>query len=119
MPGAIVTCLDSQEKLLRGTVTDESGTFSIQVSFDAQEWLRVSFLGYEDRDYHNLAALPDTIVLKERAEELGEVVVQGKSIVTQKTDRLIFHIANENLTKGNSTFQLLSFTPLIKVDNDN
>lgn len=118
MPGAIVTCLDSQEKLLRGTVTDESGTFSIQVNFDAQEWLRVSFLGYGDQDYHNLAALPDTIVLKERAEELGEVVVQGKSIVTQKTDRLIFHIANENLTKGNSTFQLLSFTPLIKVDND-
>ena len=119
MPGAIVTCLDNQEELLRGTVTDESGTFSIRVDFTAQEWLRVSFLGYEDQDYHSLAALPDTIVLEERAEELGEVVVQGKSIVTQKTDRLIFHIANENLTKGNSTFQLLSFTPLIKVDNDN
>lgn len=103
---------------MRGAVTDENGAFPISVNFAAEEWLSISYLGYAPQDYHSLASLPDTIVMKERAEELGEVVVQGKSIVTQKPDRLVFHIANENLTKGNSTFHLLNFTPLIKVEND-
>ena len=53
------------------------------------------------------------------SKELEEVVVQGKSIVTQKSDRLIFHIANSNLTKGNNTMQLLRFTPLMQMNNEN
>lgn len=75
-------------------------------------------MGFENQDFSNLLALPDTIVMKERSEELGEVVVQGKSIVTQKSDRLVFNIANSNLTKGNNTFHLLSFTPLMQIDRE-
>lgn len=56
--------------------------------------------------------------MKERSEELGEVVVQGKSIVTQKPDRLVFNVANPNLTKGNNAFHLLSFTPLMQVERN-
>lgn len=117
--GTVVTCLNKNNKLLHGSITDVTGTFSITADFSQKEWLRVSYLGYENQDFNNLASLPDTIVMKERSEELGEVVVQGKSIVTQKSDRLVFNIANSNLTKGNNTFHLLSFTPLILVDREN
>lgn len=116
--GTVVTCLDKNDKLLHGSITDVTGTFSITADFSQKEWLRVSYLGYENQDFNSLASLPDTIVMKERSEELGEVVVQGKSIVTQKSDRLVFNIANSNLTKGNNTMQLLRFTPLMRMDND-
>ena len=116
--GTVVTCLDKNDKLLHGSITDATGTFSITADFSQKEWLRVSYLGYENQDFNSLASLPDTIVMKERSEELGEVVVQGKSIVTQKSDRLVFNIANSNLTKGNNTMQLLRFTPLMRMDND-
>ena len=117
--GTVVTCLDKNDKLLHGSITDVTGTFSITADFSQKEWLRVSYLGYENQDFNSLASLPDTIVMKERSEELGEVVVQGKSIVTQKSDRLVFNIANSNLTKGNNTMQLLRFTPLMGMDNEN
>lgn len=116
--GTVVTCLNKNNKLLHGSITDVTGTFSITADFSQKEWLRVSYLGYENQDFNSLASLPDTIVMKERSEELGEVVVQGKSIVTQKSDRLVFNIANSNLTKGNNTMQLLRFTPLMRMDND-
>ncbi len=116
--GTVITCLDKNDKLLHGSITDVTGTFSITADFSQKEWLRVSYLGYENQDFNSLASLPDTIVMKERSEELGEVVVQGKSIVTQKSDRLVFNIANSNLTKGNNTMQLLRFTPLMRMDND-
>lgn len=116
--GTVVTCLDKNDKLLHGSITDVTGTFSITADFSQKEWLRVSYLGYENQDFNSLASLPDTIVMKERSEELGEVVVQGKSIVTQKSDRLVFNVANSNLTKGNNTMQLLRFTPLMRMDND-
>lgn len=116
--GAVITCIDKSDKLVRGSITDVTGTFSILADFSSREWLRVSYLGYENQDFSNLPALPDTIVMKERSEELGEVVVQGKSVVTQKSDRLVFNIANSNLTKGNNTMQLLRFTPLMRMENE-
>lgn len=118
LAGAVVTSLDKNGKLLHGSITDTTGTFSISANFAQKEWLRVSYLGYENQDFNSLTLLPDTIVMKERSEELGEVVIQGKSFVTQKSDRLVFNVVNSNLTKGSNTFHLLSFTPLIQVDRE-
>ncbi|HBV84331.1 outer membrane beta-barrel protein [uncultured Phocaeicola sp.] len=118
LEGAVITCLDDADQLLHGTITDRNGVFTISTNFDGREWLRVSYLGYENQDYKTLSVLPDTIVMKERSEELGEIVVQGKSIVTQKSDRLVFNVANSNLTKGNNTMQLLRFTPLMQIDRE-
>lgn len=118
LAGVVVTRLDGNNKLLQGAITDATGVFSISADFSANEWLRISHLGYESQDFNSFSSLPDTIVMKERSEELGEVVIQGKSIVTQKSDRLVFNIANPNLTKGNNTLHLLSFTPLMQVDRN-
>ena len=88
--GAVVACLDADGKLLRGSITNPAGEFSVTADFSAKEWLQVSYLGYETQNFRSLSALPDTIVMKGMSKELEEVVVQGKSIVTQKSDRLIF-----------------------------
>ena len=106
--GTVVTCLNKNNKLLHASITDATGTFSITADFSQKEWLRVSYLGYENQDFNSLASLPDTIVMKEQSEELGEVVVQGKSIVTQKSDRLVFNIANSNFI-----FYLFLFTCIL------
>lgn len=116
--GAVVTCLDKNDKLLHGEITDENGLFSITANFSANEWLRISHLGYESVDYNSISQLPDTIVMEVKSEELGEIVVQAKSIVTQKSDRLVFSLADENITKGNNTQQLLRFTPMMRMEND-
>ena len=50
--------------------------------------------------------------------QLGEVTVQAKSIVTQKEDRLVFHVANSLLTKGNNAMLLLRFTPMMKIEGN-
>ena len=62
LTGAVVICLDENDKLLQGSITDATGMFSITANFAQKEWLRVSFLGYENQDFNSLASLPDTIV---------------------------------------------------------
>ncbi|CCZ38174.1 hypothetical protein FDF36_17200 [Bacteroides fragilis] len=116
--GAVVACLQSgDDRLLRGTTTDSVGAFNLNVDWQS-EWIRISYLGYGNVDYRSAIELPSTVVLKPASVELGEVVIQGKSIITQKNDRLIFSIANSNLVRGNNTAQLLRFTPLIDMRDE-
>lgn len=118
LTGAVIACLSNADnQLMRGATTDADGKFSIEVNAD-KEWIRISFLGYADLDYKNPSEMPNEIIMRPADIQLGEVVVQGKSIVTQKEDRLIFSIANSNIVKGNSTTQLLRFTPLIRVEGN-
>lgn len=118
LPGTVIACFrNSDNNLMRGSTTDEHGKFKIEVK-ESGEWIRISYLGYENIDYKDITSLPTHIMMKPANMELGEVVVQGKSIVTQKSDRLVFSIANSNITKGNNTMQLLRFTPLMRIDGN-
>ena len=116
--GAVITCLDKQSnQLTRGGITDKDGNFNINVDWN-KEWIRVSYVGYKSRDFWEQKHLSDTIRMDIENTQLGEVTVQAKSIVTQKEDRLVFHVANSLLTKGNNAMQLLRFTPMMKIEGN-
>lgn len=114
--GAIISVFQKNTNdMLRGITSDEQGQFLINLDWD-KEKLRISAFGYKDVEV--IERTEDiSVILKPLSVELAEVVVNAKSIVTQKNDRLIFSIANSNLTKGNNTMDLLRFTPLMQVDN--
>lgn len=116
--GAVIACFaNNDNRLLRGSVADEAGKFRLEVDWQS-EWVQISYLGYESRNYKAAAEMPAMIVLTPASKEVGEVVVQGKSMITQKSDRLIFSVSNSALTKGNNTAQLLRFTPLMDIQGD-
>lgn len=118
LAGAVIACMSNKEnKLIRGLVTDNEGQFSIQADAGT-EWIRISYMGYETRDYHDLKTIPDIITLKLAHIEIEGVTVQAQSYVSQKADRLVFQIANPNVVKGNNTIHLLKFTPLLEVQDD-
>jgi hypothetical protein len=116
--GAIVSVLNvANNSLVNSAVTDSTGYAEmIGVSFD-KEMLKIFAFGYKDYD---VKAMPVEDILKVTLSplnvELGEVIVKASSIVTQKSDRIVFNIANENLTKGNNSYNLIKFTPFIVVD---
>jgi hypothetical protein len=118
--GAIATVLNvANNALLHSVVTDTSGWAKVkQVDFSTA---MIKILGFGYTDYDIQAAPSDTlrISLTPLSVELGEVTATASSMVTQKSDRVIFNIANENLTKGNNSYELLKFTPLIKTDHTN
>ncbi|GHT10920.1 TonB-dependent receptor [Bacteroidia bacterium] len=117
---AVITHLDNQNgSLIKNTVADEKGYFEIDnVKFEIER-IKITAIGYKDFDILS-EPLTDSlqIVLRPLSVELGEVVIQGKSFITQKTDRLVFNIANSNITKGSNTYDLLKFTPLVRVDDE-
>lgn len=43
--GVVITCVDKSDKLVRGSITDAAGIFSILADFSSKEWLRISFFG--------------------------------------------------------------------------
>jgi len=119
MPGAVIACFrKSDNQMLHATTSNAEGRFSLSIDWE-KELLRISFLGYEDVEITDGDSDPLSIVLKPLSVELGEVVVKARSIVTQKNDRLVFSIANVNITKGNNAMGVLRFTPLMRVENNN
>lgn len=119
LEGAVIARFQKSDgKLIGGVTTDKDGKFSIEPD-TLHEWLRISYMGYKSQDYRNVSLMPNPIVLEVADNKLGEIIVQGKSIVSHKSDRLIFKIANTTLTEGNNVTGLLQFTPLMEVDKGN
>ena len=119
--GALVCVMNVEHgSLLRSVVTDSIGYAEMnQVNFE-KEVLKIMAFGYKVEDILSMPSgdVP-TVELSLLEVELGEIVVNAASIVTQKSDRLIFHLANENITRGNSSFNILRFTPMIVINDAN
>lgn len=76
-----------------GAVTDEKGQFSLTVS-SGQDYLVASYTGYETQEVKITGLRRIDIILKEREDVLGEVVVTGYSEIESK--KLISSIAVVN-----------------------
>lgn len=115
---AIVACLGRNDNaILHSAMVDSVGYFS----FNNVDWntqiIKISGFGYKGVDIvDDNNGDPIKVVLYPLSETLREVVVSAQSSMVQKNDRLVFNVSNSNLTKGNNTFELLKFTPLVTVD---
>lgn len=108
----------SDNSVLKGASTDESGKFTITgLNFKAYI-LQASFLGFESYSENitiTTATSEKNIVLKESTETLDEVVVTAnKPTLKKDVDRLTFNVANTSLVEG-TMLEVLRSTPGVLV----
>lgn len=106
-------------RFIQSVIVDSTGYFFFENIDFEKETLKITGIGYKEQDITKpLLNKNPKIILKPLNIEIEEVVIQGKSNIIQKSDRLIFNITNEQLIKGNNTYQLLKFVPLVKSESD-
>ena len=117
VPYATAALLRPDSSAITGVVTNNEGKFVIENVAAGNYLLQVSFIGYE-KSYRTVNVPSQSnvgeILLSAGENQLQEVVVSASSRVIQKSDRIVFQPANENLTKGRSSYDLLKFTPMLR-----
>lgn len=115
--GALVFRIDNKDGgVLNTLLVDSVGYFEIDSLDFNKEFVKVFAFGFDD---YNITVAADSlmqIVLHELNVKLDEVMVYAESNVVQKSDGLTFNIG-QNLKSGNSTYDVLKFTPLVKENN--
>ena len=122
---ATVSLYNAAEELVNGTLSDDSGQFTVTDVADGTYRVEVTFLGYEKVSVPNVtvtggaAASVGTITLGASAELLEEVTVTGqRSLIEEKVDRLVYNAEQDQLSKGGDAGDVLRRVPLLQVDLD-
>lgn len=109
----------SDNKLLAGIITNDNGNFELKLKTEQSFYLEIHFIGFETQKITPTKTDLGTIILKEQATELKEVVVQGrKKLIKRKVDRLIFDVASSSKSSAGDAMEVLKVTPSIRVRND-
>ena len=109
------------ESFVKGTTSDDNGVFKLDNLTSGNYTIRISFIGFESFE-QNIQLTEDVdlsvIVLKESAEQLGEVELNyTKPTLDKKADRLIFNVQGSALTEGNLLDVLRSTPSVLVIDN--
>lgn len=123
IPYAAVTInspLDSS--LVKATISNENGMFTLKGMLPSEYLLGVSVLGYADYqkkiNYVGGELVLKSIILTEAAQNLEEVtVVAEKPMVQVLADKTVFNVENTINATGTSAFELLRKAPGVIVDN--
>ncbi|MCB0466706.1 MAG: TonB-dependent receptor [Aequorivita sp.] len=113
---------NKEEAPLKGTTTDEDGSFFLKNLPEGVYTLNFSYIGFEDFQqtvqlYSNKNL--GNLVLKEDQQMLDEMVVVAKLPTIRKTPgKLVFEVENTSFSVGN-TMDLLKKTPGIIVTGEN
>lgn len=123
-PATVIQLTAKDSTMLDVALTDSLGVYFIPVKSDVNSVIKISFFGYEDYffsynpDQHYVRQDIGDIALTSKSFLLNEVVVKGNSpTLSRKADHFSFSLANTELVKGNSTWEVLKFTPFLKVDD--
>ncbi len=99
---------------VEGTVTNDSGEFMIKTTRSInQGYIEISCIGYESETITAKAEI-GTVILKEAANELGEVVVRAQLPKMQvKNDAFVTTIQNSVLAKAGNANNVLQRLPML------
>lgn len=112
--------------LVTGTVTGEDGRFAFEgVPVDAYT-LRISYVGYNDREFADTRPRQDesaadlgTIRLSRDTEQAGEVEVTADRPAAQlETDRTVYNTSERAVSTGGSARNVLETLPSVQIDTD-
>ena len=101
--------------LVTGTVTDKEGAFQLSLSTDMQVFLRVSGIGYEQRNVL-LPLIADTLQLKAESDTKaieGVTVTASRPKMAIRNDALVTTIIGSSLAKAGSGNDVLKRIPLL------
>lgn len=111
--------------LVSGTITDESGRFSVAELSSGTYILELSLVGYRSKvqkvEIGKLSAFLDlgTMELQVDALQLNEVVVSGKQDeLSSRLDKKTYSLADNLSQSGGSVLQAMKNLPGVTTDND-
>lgn len=111
--------------LVKGTVTDQTGSFSIDNLSDGSYTITLSYIGYKtyEKDFSITQSVKSinlkTIPLEEDSKVLGEVQVVGqKSQMKFEIDKKVFNVDQNISSTGGSASDVLTNIPSVEVDNE-
>lgn len=118
---ANVILQDLKGEIIAGNTTLEDGTFSI-TSPKGNYNLTISFIGYTEvkkQIFLDKGTDLGVLILKEESNRLDEVVITAeKRLIEQKTDRLVFNVANSVSASGGDAVDALKVAPGVTVQNN-
>jgi outer membrane cobalamin receptor len=112
--------------MVSGTITDASGSFSLQDLPMGKFYADVKFIGYEHMIIDDIRIFPKqpvvnlgTINLKVTAEEIGEVnVVADRTQIQYKLDKKVINVGQDLTAAGGSAVDVLEKSPSVQTDID-
>lgn len=121
IPYANVVLRTEDGKISTGTITNEDGSFEIEVKNDTYK-VTISEIGFVNWE-KDISIVKDLdlgmILLKENTTNLNEVFIKiKKNTIEQKTDRLIYHVENNMAIAGGDALNALKTAPGIVVQNN-
>ena len=119
---ATVMIADTEtQKAITGTTTLEDGSFSLSTT--ARDfYIEISFIGFQTRTFEDLTTDDKIIdlgliVLREDAEQLEEVVVEGEiSKMEFKLDKKVFNVGSDISSTGMGALEVLNNIPSVNVN---
>ena len=113
--------------LVKGTITDASGNYTISNVRPGTYLLRASRIGYSQE--YSLAftinaeksdLVMPVLILSIQSRQLNEVTVAGKRpFLEQKIDRTVVNVANSIIASGGTALDILEKAPGITIDRQN
>lgn len=111
--------------LVKGTITDQTGAFSLDKLLDGDYVVSVSYMGYKPYEKElSIQTAAKTVNLRviqlsEDSQLLGEVeVVAQKSQMRFEIDKKVFNVDQSIATTGGSASDVLGNIPSVEVDNE-
>ncbi|TDE42716.1 TonB-dependent receptor [Flavobacterium rhamnosiphilum] len=115
-----VVIVNQEGKIINGATTKEDGSFELNLNKGIYK-VKIRSLGYSEFE-KEIAIENDTdlgtIILKENATNLVEVVIKSKkNTIVQKIDRLVYNPENNVTTVGGDALSAINTAPGVVVQN--
>jgi len=107
-------------KLIKSTLTDQSGQFHFSIPAFSAYIVSVSFIGYESYTSSSMRGSQTVkILLRSKGVSLKEVAVTSKKALVQyKGDKLVYNASADISNKAGSASDVLRKVPLLTVGGD-
>lgn len=116
--GAVVSFLSMPDSVVTDVaITDTFGFYSLSIGTHGNGVVIVDGFSYK-RYITNLSLLPDTLYLKEDAQQLGEVVIKGKRISIKRVAGKFVFSPGTLCKEVDNGYELLKYAPLVEVTDN-
>jgi Outer membrane protein beta-barrel family/CarboxypepD_reg-like domain len=117
----VVLISPSDSSIVKGEIADAEGSFVMEGVGRGSFQLKVSMIGYYGHtsviEVGNEDLVLSDIVLVEAATELDEVVVRAeKTVLEQRSDRLVLNIQSSITSAGNTVIEVLQKSPGVTIN---
>ncbi len=124
---ASVTAIHQRDSTISGILSDEKGTFLLEVPKPGKYKVNIKFLGFESKIIENIMVVPPAmeadlgkIELASKEVKQDTVIITGdKSLFEVGIDKKVFNVSKTPLAEGGNAVNILQTIPSVTVDTEN